>query len=54
MSSQAQKRKAKYNLVSNGCDKKTDKCKRIYWYCKKSRYEYGKRYINKNLNELCV
>lgn len=52
MSSQAQKRKAKHNFVSNGCDKKTDKCKRFYWYSKKARYENGKRYIDKSLNEL--
>ena len=52
MSSQAQKRKAKHNLISNGCDKKTDKCKRFYYYSKKSRYENGKRYINKIFNEL--
>lgn len=52
MASQAQKRKAKHNLISNGCDKKTDKCKRLYWYGKKSRYENGKRYIKKILDNI--
>lgn len=49
MSSEAQKRKARHNYVSNGCDKKTDKCKYIAWFGKKMRYETGKRLVRKLL-----
>ena len=54
MSSEAQKRKAKHNFIYNGCDKKTDKCKGLYWYSKKKRYEDGKRYVDKALEEIAI